>query len=408
MATSIFTGSTAPGTSASGRSTQGHIQYAINQGAWWVWALSSTNQLAAKYSTDGTTWNTPTGSPFTLTAVHNSVGLNYAFAYASISSTDVLHMNACYQEASGSFRYSNYHSRFTLGTTWSNTNAEASQVSLINYGVSQVTNAGPGVALDSASKPIDLIIDTDAGGESGARRGSNADAGSAWTAGFATETNFSHATASFVTSSALFSLGSGNMLAIFDDGASGTNKFTQIYSSKWTSSWSAAATSLASSVTSADTSGWGACALSASDIHLMVLQNNSNTYTHRRYNGTSWAAGSTVNNLAYGTTSGIAMVSDGTSVWAFACDTSKNIQYSKWTSGGGWGAWTVLEATRTNAPRYVSACMKPDNSAIQVIWTETNGSNFEVWTSQLSTPPTAMVEPTMFSFPSIPQAFLGI
>ncbi len=384
MATAIYTGSTAPGAAATGRSAQGHLQYAVNQGVWWVFYLSSTNQLSAQYSSIGTSWNTPTGSPMTLTAAHGSNGLNFGFAYANLASTDVLHLDSQYED--GSNNLTAFHSRYTLGTTWTSTNAEAQISTSHNNGV--VLPSGVACALNSAAKPFAASTYWGSTGDAYAVIGTNADSGSSWTAGFGTPAAMYSAESYAVTSNALFSLGSGNMLGIFDSGDSGSNGLDNetcinIIFSKWTSSWSSGATALASTITSMSVEGWGACALSTSDIHLVTLSNNSNAYVHRRYNGTSWSTGNTIASLTYGTSSGIALVSDGTSVWAFAADTSKNIQYTKWT-GSSWSAWAVQEATRTNAPKYLTACYSAAQSAIQIAWTELNGSNYEVWTSQLS------------------------
>ena len=96
--------------------------------------------------------------------------------------------------------------------------------------------------------------------------------------------------------------------------------------------WAAAGNVLASTVTESDAENWGAIARTTSDIHCVALSNNSNTFVHRRYNGTSWSNSSGApTTLTYDTTSGISLVTDGTSIWA-AVISSKSIQYNKWTS----------------------------------------------------------------------------
>ena len=276
------------------------------------------------------------------------------------------------------------HSRFTLGTTWSNTNAEAT-VGTPSSAAGGQYPVGPVTILDSSNTPVDSSWAIDVGGAGGSSApaiATHTDSGTSWTAGYGTPHDFSSVSA-LSESNFLASLGSQNLLLVNDNG-SGSAVFTNLFAYKYTGSWGSNTTPLSGNVTSTNDNNWGACALSTSDIHVVALSNNSNTYVHRRFNGSSWANGNTPNNLAYGTTSGIALVSDGTYVWAFATDTSKNIQYSKWVSGTGWGAWTTLESARTNAPSYVTACYSSAAQGILVGWTEHNGSNYEVWSSLLS------------------------
>ncbi len=150
-------------------------------------------------------------------------------------------------------------------------------------------------------------------------------------------------------------------------------------------------------MTATNPANWGAAQVSATDTHLVVLNNNSNAFTHERYSGTAWAAGNTIASLTLNTSpSGIALVSDGSSVWMFAIDSSKNITYNKWTSGGGWGGWTVLEATRTNTPNHVTACYSAAAGGILVAWTEYTGSNYNIIGSFLSTAAAATFYPWIF------------
>jgi len=380
MATSIYTGSASPGAAATGRPQQGHVQYAVNQGAWWVFYLTSTNQLSAQYSSDGTTWSTPTGSPFTLAAAHGSFGYNFGFAYANISSTDILHMAAV---SIISNTATHRHSRFTLGTTWSNTNAEAT-VGTPSSAAGGQYPVGPVTILDSSNTPVDSSWAIDVGGAGGSSApaiATHTDSGTSWTAGYGTPHDFSSVSA-LSESNFLASLGSQNLLLVNDNG-SGSAVFTNLFAYKYTGSWGSNTTPLAGNVTSTNDNNWGATALSTSAISVVALSNNSNTYVCRTFNGSSWSTFTAPANLAYGTTSGIACVNDGTNIYIFVADASKNIQYNK-STGTTWAGWTVLEATRTNAPTYLTACYSAAKSAILVAWTEHNGSNYEVWSSLLS------------------------
>ena len=185
-------------------------------------------------------------------------------------------------------------------------------------------------------------------------------------------------------------LGAGSTSALplstilfLSDNASAAGKFTNIQATPGIGGTTANA--LASTVTQTDDSAWGRIMRTTSDAHVVALSNNSNTYVHQRYNGASWANGDTIGNLTYGTTGNISLVTDGTSVWALTIDSSSNIQYNKWMSGTGWGGWTVLEATRTNTPSYITTCYSSAAGGIMVAWTEHNGSNYDIIGSFLST-----------------------
>ena len=392
MATSIYTGSASPGAAATGRPCQGHVQYAQHQGAWWVFYLTSTQSLSASYSTNGTTWNTPTGSPFSLVKVHNSEGRNFGFSYKLNGTTDVLHMAAAYQDGSNVYPY---HSRFTLGTTWSNTNVELN-ISPNNTFPPGVTVAGPATTFDSTGLPIDtngyFYSTTYGTGNLIAAMGTPVDTSSTWTSPSFTEGDqqTTYAATNSITSTAVFNLGgvsTSQLLAISDNCntstlTNGSSTMTNLEAGKYTTvgNWVSAAT-VFTTLTQTDANAWGACARTTGEVHAFVLSNNSNTYLHSVYTG-SWATATAPGTLTYTANSGIAAVSDGTNEWIFV-NSAGNIEYNKW-NGSTWGGWTVLESSRTNTPAYLSACYSSAANAIQVIWTEKNGSNYEIWTSQLS------------------------
>lgn len=385
MAFTIASSVGASMSAATGRSQQGHICYAANQGAWWAFYLTSTQALSAAYSVNnGSSWSAPSGSPLTLTAAHGSEGRNFGFAYANLTSTDVVHLASEYVISSAG---NHYHSRYTLGSTWSQTNAEATISGAT--GALGLTFGAPVTALTSGAKPVDfggfILGGTGFYEDFSTAVGSNADSGTSWTAGFASPTNQGDYT-SAVGSYFLASLGSGNMLAVCDNGAASSGRFTQLEWSKYNgSTWTSSTTALSATITQADDNAWGGAAVTTSNVIVVALSNNSNTYVARTFNGSSWSnLGAAPGTLAYGTNSGIACVSDGTNLWAFVIDTSKNIQYNKW-NGTAWGGWTVLEATRTNTPAYITACYSSAAGGIMVAWTESTGTNFNIIGSFLAT-----------------------
>jgi hypothetical protein len=366
-------------TAATGRPGQGHIVYATGQGAWWAFYLSSTQSLSALYSTNlGTSWTAPTNSPFSLVQVHNSEGRNFGFGYANISSTDVLHVAANYYFGASLKRH--YHSRFTLGTTWTNTNAE-SQLTTVTDGTTWTGT--PAVALDSNKRPIDsgtYLID----GVGGVIRATNTDAGSSWTAGYGTATNF-YNSGFYTRASAILSISSGNAIAICSLDGSGADAITNLKSSYWGgSSWASAVSVFGSAITATSDDNWGACVLSTGTVVCVALSNNNNTFTAASTTSGTWSSMTAPGNLTLGAQSGLSFIADASgNGWLFACDSSKNIQYNEW-NGSSWGGWTVLEATRTNTPSYITGAY--DGSAhIMAAWTEANGGNNDIIGSSLAT-----------------------
>lgn len=348
---------------ATGRASQSHLVYAANQGVWWLFYFSGNQALSAIYSSDFMTWTTPGGSPFTLLNTHNGEGRNLSILYKNIASTDVVHVLAF----GGTQRFN--ASRFTLGATWTNTNAEA----LISTYAGSISFGFISQGISSANLPWcegnALGGTTGAGGQSAL----NTDAGTSWTAGYNAASSVWFSGGAGPSSGAVFSLGSTNMLALTDNWGT-TNGFTNlVYSLNSGTNWASTGnTVLASAVIGADANAWGAIDRTSSDIHVVALSNNSNTYVHRRFNGTAWANGDSVPNLAYGTNSGIYLGTDGTSVWAFVFDTSKQLQFSQWVAGTGWSAWSVLRAARVSTPAYLTGTYN-GSGAFGLVWTEATG-----------------------------------
>ena len=382
MANSVYApGSTAPGTTATGRPNQGHVGYAVNQGYWYVLTLSSTQTLALYYSTNGTTWSA--GGTYTLTLAHGSEGRNFGFCYANLGGTDVLHVLSGYNSASGG----SFHSRFTLGASGSltNTNAETTTKAVFSPsgGAGDVMGGMPAVGSGGVVWDWgDFNNNADSGGVANYWA---ADTGGAWTPGSPSGNYALETSGSWTDSFGILPQASGNMLAISDNSSSST-VFTNLDSYYWNgSTWAAGLAVFASSITQVDCNAWGSCKVSNTSLHCVALSSGGNTYTHRTNagGGAAWAAGNTIPTLTYGTTSGVALVSDGTNVWAWVIDSSGNLKYCKW-NGTAWGSWTVQEATLAGSPRYAVAAYSAAANGIVVIWTKTNGSNFEVWSSFLS------------------------
>jgi len=360
-----------------GRPTQGHVQYAVNQGAYWIFYLSGTQSLSALYSTNnGITWNTPSGSPFTLASIHNGEGRNFGFCYADISSIDILHMySSYYGPTTPSTNNEGEASRFTLGATWTNTNTEVNFFVNRTAPLTPEAPSGGTVALDSNNLPH-YNDPFSFGGNLGSCRAINIDNGFSWS-GLGAFTNSSWGGGSQVCqSTATIPFASAKMMNIGDN-ENGYNpaSFTQLQDSIYNAGWGAAGTVLSTTITAVDDNAWGACARTPSEIHAIALSDNNSNYVHRIFNGTSWANGNTITSLSYSANSGISLVSDGISVWAAIIDSLNNIQVNQWVPSGGWKGWNVQEI-RTNAASYITGVR--NGSQIMWVWSEVNGSNFDI------------------------------
>lgn len=361
----LISGFTAP----TARPNQNHIVYAQNQGAWWIFYLTSTDTLSAIYSTNnGASWNTPGGSSFNLVFGHNGNNINFGFAYANISSDDVLHMSSSYGNVGL------YHSRFTLGTTWTNTNGE------VEIDANPYRYCGNTTGLDSSGYVYDNF--NNSGVNSYIYYGSSIDSGASWVSGFIGDYVYDFCN-NIAESTAIIPMGT-SVLGLADNG-SGTTSFDNLnYTIANASGGSYLGTVFASNITPTDYNAWGACGRTLSDAHVVALSDNSSNYIHYRFNGSTWSVGDTIGSLAYGTNSGISLASDGTSVWAYVIDSSSNVQYNKWISGTGWLGWTIQEASRTNTPSNIISGYNPTAKKFLIAWSEANSPNYDIIGSVLS------------------------
>src|SRR5215472_3906535 len=185
-------------------------------------------------------------------------------------------------------------------------------------------------------------------------------------------------------------LGSGFMLSVFVDGGT-TDTTGKVYNNLryaesasatgWpTTNTGAAIPNLSSA--SNDPDDWGIVARTTTDVH--VIRRNSGTALEQiRYSGHNGSWGSKVNLPTTGLTgqlaaSGVAAVSDGTSVWVFVIDTDANnsVRYIKWN--GSWDAsWSTL-STGTEAKNFITATIRSDGEQIGVAWTANSSSPFAV------------------------------
>lgn len=338
---------------------------------WWCFYLDSTQatKLLSAYSSDLSSWSA--GATLTCPSSANfHAGPSVAFATKTISGTIVVH--AAFESDLSTL--SSYRVRGTISGT---TLTWGTPTLLAQGGGSVQSPFGNGIAFSTDDK-VYIGWNAAGGGDAGVTRSTDADTGSAapttWSSGgVMTSSNYCNAQIPL-------SLASGNMLMLAEKyTAAEATSLKNVMWSKWTGSWSAKADIFSDLGAGVAPNNFGACLLSTSDIHC-VLRTGANTYSHSRFNGTSWSAGSAITNQNSVAGSNLYMVSDGTNVWLFIIDSdsANTIRYSKW-DGSSWGAWTAFE-TSTQARNYISGWAGPiaSGGTIGVLWTQTNGSNYDV------------------------------
>jgi hypothetical protein len=330
---------------------------------------ASATTLYARYSSDkGATWNDPTNNTFTLTYGNDGSGRELGVFYKRIASTDVVHVGYFSQSISIV-----RHLRATLsGTT-------------VSWGAELDVDSGGGAA--NAASPVTVASDGTVWANDNSYDGASAamlapspngtlDTTAAWTGANWTTLDRIESEGTTANGVAFLPLSSGGkVLALSSNGSSATpnNVRWSLYSG---SSWGAAADVFGSTV-NINPNDWGCCLRTDTDAHF-VRYEGSGVFTHRRWNGTSMAAGQSIPSQTSKVGAGCALTTDKTSVWLFIIDTdaANTVRYCKW-NGTSWGSWTALE-TSTQVRKYITAYYDAVNSQVNVSWGQTNGSNYDL------------------------------
>jgi hypothetical protein len=363
----------------SGNAQQVHVIYAVNSARWWAFWIAG-NTIATAYSSDGITWTT--ASTFSITATATADGRALSVTYNNLASVDVVHLN--YIHASGGTEFAS-HVRATISGT-SISFGSGTDLSSDTYGNAPM---GDVVVVDTAGIVwVDTGLGLTVGGDTGIFKSSNADAGGSWTNAWGSVSIIDATQPNGTWGRALIAMASGKVLSVTTDGneTSATSANTQDLN--WSqyngTSWPAVASVFGTGV-SMSPNDWGIAKVSTTDVHV-VRRTGTNTYAHRRFNGTSWSAGQSIPTQTSKANSGIALYSDGTNLWAFIIDSASGnaVRYCKWTaSGPSWGSWTDLEATSATRDK-VSVAPNSDGSNILVSWTEGTGSPWAIKDALLS------------------------
>lgn len=385
MATVITSAGTA--TAPTGRPGQSHLIYASNAALWWLFWVNGGSQttLRTAYSSNLSSWTT--GSTFTLSN-NQDRGTNLAVAYKNISSTDVVWIVNNYHNSTNQPYKARYVRATISGTSitfGSETNVQADMTLTDTSNI----EGGPiiGFASDNTIHIGQSMTDGSGTGWGNANlvSSTNADLGSSWTAGFSANSDMGNA-AAYSANHAMLAQASKNMLWIGDSGDTATTYTDLRYKRAitWTATFTGSA--LASALgTAQDQNDWSAVRQDDTHVHL-VTRSGANTYVHRTFNGSTWAAGASITNQNSKAGAGIFLTTNGTDVWLFiidndAANTVRYCQYS--TAGGTWGSWNALEST-TKTRTWLSGSQVAGNGNIAVIWSEVNGGNFDIVTTPLA------------------------
>lgn len=373
-----------------GHASQGHIFYAENSARWWaVWHEAGT--LLSAWSTDLVSWTQ--GSPFTLARTLSYVpitgtadGANLGVSYTNIAGNDVVHLALHSAVAALDKRLS--HIRAVISGTSITYGTEAQIYTNTGGGASTLTPGGPVVSVASDGKVYQDDTYLDNVGPPGTVVGdmlviasTNADTGTAWTAGWPAVGTQITTASNRITSRHLIPLASGTMLLVNSNGANVGGLSTNILWSKWTgAAWSAVGTLYGVAfTTNVDDRDFVLVKRTDTDVHFVLRRAEAgNALNHWRYNGTTWAQQADLPAQATTSTNApVALASDGTDVWCFALTSTTGagtVRYCKWSSGAGtWGAWTDLDAVSATR-KWITA--NYGNGVLGVAWTEGTAAPF--------------------------------
>lgn len=194
----------------------------------------------------------------------------------------------------------------------------------------------------------------------------------------------------YMQKTVILRLASGGILQVDEDHDAGGNPLVQWQ--RWNgSTWSGwSTTGLIAAGANVSETNWGIKRID--DTHIYFLgQSDASTLFFSVFGGTSWdtsKAQPTWPTSGLATNSQIALTSDGTDVRAFVIrgDANDTVSYNKYTvASNSWGGWTDLTSTAATRA-YISPAFNTSAAAIPVLWTQTNGSNYDIVVGSLNLP----------------------
>lgn len=394
---------------ATGHGNQSHLVYAVNQQRWWCFVISSkTATVVDAYvssSNDLTTatWSAGTSSPAVPLTFNGVEQRNLGVAGLTIGSTDAVHVDiteGAQTATSSNMHTSHIRATFTGASSiswdaaWDDITAGGSSPSswapIKGSAVGVGTDGRIHTFSDSLNSAQDAYI----------RVSHNLDTTATWTNSFNTAVATDASMSQRCNAMAFAPLAAGAMLAVYDNGALADPSLTNLRYNTYSSgtSWpTVGSADVFGSTSTQDINDWALCGVDTTHI-FCVRRTGSNTFEMSMFNGSTWAAKTAPPNQNHLAGSGIFLATDGTNMWMFVLDSGVGnpVMYCKYTVGSdSWGTWTQLDPGSGGTLGYISGCPVVGNNQIGVIYTSTNGPNFDILVAALTltTPagPTAAV-----------------
>lgn len=341
----------------------------------WAFAFDGTQALASYYSPDLINWYP--GAAHSLLNAHLGEGRNLSVGHSIIGGNDVIWVAITYKvlttlgvnviRATVSGNILTWHTTETLiGTP--TTDADA------------LYWAGSSVMFDSSNR---VFLANSYGGPGTGGNGdvcanrSSVDAG-----GTEQQTALSWPNSYVIDSSVvaenrsmyLFSRGSGLAGLINDNGSAAATTTGLDWHTFNGSSWDVDGTNgkvTGGVITAIDKNDWGAAELTTSAAHA-VYRTATGSLLHRVWAGSTWGAGDVIPALTTNSGTGIALASDGSTVYLVVISNDNSVQCISWRPGGWDLAWTLLEGS-ASAKTFVSCAKDVASGNFLVCWHE--GSN---------------------------------
>lgn len=340
---------------------------------WWQFCKNGNN-LYYQYSSDLTSWTAGGNSPVALAATQQTDnGVMDVFLYSGV----------VYVTTASTSNTPSYSQGTISGTSIGSWSANTNTVGTGSISKTDCPDYCIFAATDSNGKVYQMS--DDGIGNTAFRKSS---------AVLSTSFSDSGATWNIVTSvgqcgsgldrTKLFDIGSGNMMLLFNCDTRAVEYNT------WNGSTWAGSAFLTGGIGSGSSRyDWDCTNFSTTNIWC-VQEDTAATYTAWYWNGTTW----TSKNAPSWPTSGlatngfIALSNDGTNIYAAAIrgDGSKTLSYNKCTLSSSqctWGGWTDIEATTSGTD--VSMSSISGNGNIAILYSKTNGSNYDIIVNALST-----------------------
>jgi hypothetical protein len=376
---------------STGYGEQLHVVYAQNDKRYWFFYVDDTSLIKTRATTDFVSFTDGATIPLGV-----ADGNNFSVAYADLGGTDVIHIVVNASSATEPTSQT-MHVRATISggnlVTTTYPLPDTADNSAASGGGSTCPSGAPSTTILSDGHVYDVTAWTGHPNKGTACDTNmylaNVDTGATWTPAFAHDGYYVSVSA-YTFSHEIISLQAGGALAVWPDVDTG-NAVTSFASFGWalSSSFPLDAGAIGTNGTVPDTSAelfaangttmssddWALCRLTDADIHLVrhVGSSSVNAFEEVRYNGANWQTASPAASVHSLSNTGVALLSDadpshGMLLVTIGVDNALN--FSKWTSNGGWTALANFPGSTQRQSLAGSGC---GSAHPRVFWTEGTG-----------------------------------